>query len=153
MERSDLGPRAWSPRGGASFGDRSSGGWGGCCAFWGDCPSGLGGLGGIFLVLLGLGVGVGVGLGQNLGLRLGSFVSKERAGRALCAPQATASSPWYNPPPLCSHRSVQTRHVHVSALLGVFWNHRFCGSNPIDNVVCSVLQAAGRVHVGGKVVV
>ena len=37
--------------------------------------------------------------------------------------------------------------------LGFFWNHRFCGSNPIENVVCRFVQAAGRVNMGVKVLV
>ena len=32
-----------------------------------------------------------------------------------------------------------------------FWNHRFCDPNPIENVVCGFVQAAGRVHMGVKV--
>ena len=39
---------------------------------------------------------------------------------------------------------------HFWAFFGTFV---FCVSNPIENVVCSVVQATGRVHVGVKVVV
>ena len=35
----------------------------------------------------------------------------------------------------------------------VFWNLRFCGFNPIEKVICSVVQAAGRVNMGVKVFV
>ena len=34
----------------------------------------------------------------------------------------------------------------IFALLGLFWNHRFCGSSPIENIVCSFMQAAGSVN-------
>ena len=58
-------------------------------------------------------------------------------------------------PPIGGGRGlvVQTRRPHVSALLGLFWNHRFCGSNPIETVVCSVVRAAGGVCMGGKALV
>ena len=36
---------------------------------------------------------------------------------------------------------------------GFFLNHRFCGSNPIENVVFSFVQSAGRVNMGVKVLV
>ena len=29
-----------------------------------------------------------------------------------------------------------------------FFNHRLCGSNPTESVVCSFVQAAGRVNMG-----
>ena len=34
-----------------------------------------------------------------------------------------------------------------------FWSHRFCGSNPIEIVVCSLVQVVGRVNMGVKVLV
>ena len=37
------------------------------------------------------------------------------------------------------------------ALLVLFLNRRFCGSDPIENVVYSFVQDAGRVNVGDKV--
>ena len=37
-------------------------------------------------------------------------------------------------------------------LFPFFGNHRFCGSNPIENVVCRFVQAA-RVNMGVKVLV
>ena len=41
----------------------------------------------------------------------------------------------------------------VSALLGLLLNHHFCGSNPIENVVRSLVRAAGRVNMGVTVLV
>ena len=61
---------------------------------------------------------------------------------------------WYPAPsPFVQTRLVQTRPPHVSALLGLFWNHRFCGPNPVENVACAFVQAARRVTMGGKVLV
>ena len=45
----------------------------------------------------------------------------------------------------------QTRRPRVSALLVLFLNRRFCGSDPIENVVYSFVQDAGRVNMGDKV--
>jgi hypothetical protein len=39
----------------------------------------------------------------------------------------------------------------ATAFLGFFWNDRFCSSNPIENVVRSFVQAAGRVNMDVKV--
>ena len=61
--------------------------------------------------------------------------------------------PGYPPAPPCPlswHRLVQTRRPHVSALLVLFWKHGFGDSNPIENVVESFVQAAGRVNMGVK---
>ena len=39
-------------------------------------------------------------------------------------------------------------------IFGLFFlNHRFCDSNPIENMVCLFVQAAGRVIMGVKVLV
>ena len=54
---------------------------------------------------------------------------------------------------LPSHVLERTRRPRVSALLGLVWNDRFGGSNPMENVVCSFVQAAGRVNTGVKVLV
>ena len=54
-------------------------------------------------------------------------------------------------PPLSYHGPVRTRRPGVSALLGPFSNHRFCGPHPTEKVVCSGVRAAGGVRVGVKV--
>ena len=56
------------------------------------------------------------------------------------------------PPPrpntgLCKHGDPV--FPHFWALL----NHHFCGPDPIEAVVCSLVRAAGRVHMGGEVLV
>ena len=50
------------------------------------------------------------------------------------------------------HRRIMAKHGDhmILHLLAFFWNHHF-GSNLIENVVCSLVQAAGRVTMGGKV--
>ena len=58
-----------------------------------------------------------------------------------------ASAP---PPPLVS---VQKWRPRVSALLGFHWNQRVGGSNPMENQLCSFVQAAGKVNMGVKVLV
>ena len=58
------------------------------------------------------------------------------------------------PPPFVRTRGLSKHGDPVFPHFRVFFgNHRFCGSNPIENVVCSVVQAAGRVYVGVGVAV
>ena len=51
--------------------------------------------------------------------------------------------------PWATHRTGTIPRPHVSALLGFFLE--LCGSSPIENVVCSFVQAAGRVYMGKRV--
>ena len=55
------------------------------------------------------------------------------------------------PPPLALKRACPNTETRVSALLLLFLNRRFCGSDPIENVVYSLVQDAGRVDMGDKV--
>ena len=59
-----------------------------------------------------------------------------------------------NPPPPCPDTGL-TKHGGrvLPHLWASFWNHRFCGSNPMGNGVCGFVQAAGGVYVGVKVLV
>ena len=45
-------------------------------------------------------------------------------------------------PPSSEHGLVQTRRPGVSALLGLFWNHQFCGPSPKETVFGSVVRVA-----------
>ena len=54
-----------------------------------------------------------------------------------------------HPPPLCPNTGLCKHGDPVFPLFwAFFWNHRFCGCNPFENVVCSFVQAAGRVNMG-----
>ena len=56
------------------------------------------------------------------------------------------------PPPPCANTGLSK---HGDPVLPHFWsfflNRRFCGSDPIENVVYSFVQDAGRVNMGDKV--
>ena len=57
------------------------------------------------------------------------------------------------PPPFVLTRACPNRAIPCFRTFRPFWNHCFCGPNPIETVACSFVQAAGRVNMGGKVLV
>ena len=72
--------------------------------------------------------------------------SPRRPSPVWCA----SVDPMYPPPP-CANTGLSKHGPRVSALLVLFLNRRFCGSDPIENVVYSFVQDAGRVNMGDKV--
>ena len=46
------------------------------------------------------------------------------------------------PPPPVVIWVLQTWRPRVSALLGLFWNHHFCGCNPMENVVSRLQEGS-----------
>ena len=54
------------------------------------------------------------------------------------------------PPPLVFYTGL-SKHGPVPCFrtFGLFWNHRFCDSDPIEKVVCSVVQGCRRGPCGG----
>ena len=86
-------------------------------------------------------VGVALALAQGVaGFQSSSEGQGWPVGKRWLSSPRPSSIAQHMYPPLSKHGLVQTQQPRVSAILGLFWNHHFCGSNPMWFVVLCRLQ-------------